>query len=111
MKHTNILSASSLQGNDVKNNQGENLGDIKDFMVDTQTGKINYAVLDFGGFLGIGNKLFAVPMQALQLDNENKCFIMNTNKEKLKNAKGFDQHSWPNFADSQWQTDNNKYYL
>jgi sporulation protein YlmC with PRC-barrel domain len=111
MQHSNVLSADSLKGNKVKNNQGESLGDVKDFMVDTQTGKVNYAVLDFGGFLGIGNKLFAVPMEALQLDQENKCFKLNANKEKLENAEGFDQNNWPNFSDSQWQSNNNKYYL
>ncbi|MCX7545321.1 PRC-barrel domain-containing protein [Marinicella gelatinilytica] len=111
MQHTNILSADSLKGNDVKNFEGESLGDIKDFMVDTQTGQVNYAVLDFGGFLGIGNKLFAVPMEAMKLDNENKCFKMDINQEKLKNAEGFDKDHWPNFADAQWQAKNNSYYL
>lgn len=93
------ISATTLIGDKVHNLQGENLGDIKELMIDTLDGSVSYAVLDFGGFLGIGNKLFAVPWQALRVDPENKELVLDIDKERLKSAEGFDQDDWPDFAD------------
>ena len=79
-----LMGADTLIGNDVYNTADESLGTIKEFMIEMATGKINYAVLSFGGFLGMGDRLFAVPWQALKLDTENKRFILNASKEQLK---------------------------
>ena len=106
-----LLSSDSLRGNDVKNFQGETLGEIKDFMIDSTNGKVEYAVLDFGGFMNIGNKLFAVPMQALQLDTKDKCYKINQPKERLKQAEGFDKDHWPNMADPKWRTGIQNFYI
>ena len=97
-----VLSSSTIAGDDVKNTTGEKLGTIKDLMIDSDSGRIAYAVLDFGGFLGIGNKLFAVPWSALTVCPEDKCLKMNVSKQTLENAEGFDQDNWPDFADPQW---------
>ena len=91
----NILSTSTLSGDSVVNPQGKDLGDIKDFMVDVDTGEIVYAVLSFGGFLGVGDKLFAIPFEALQLDADNHRFMLDVDKEQLENAPGFDKNNWP----------------
>ena len=96
-----VLSAGTLTGDKVRNFDGENLGDIQELMVDFESGRIVYAVLDFGGFLGIGNKLFAVPWQALSLDIEKREFMLNVDKEKLKGAPGFDKDQWPDLTDMQ----------
>jgi uncharacterized protein YrrD len=94
-----VLSSSSLTDNTVKNPQGEDLGTIKDIMICTDTNKVQYYVLSFGGFLGMGDKLFAVPPQAFTLDTEDKKLILNVDKEKLKAAEGFDENNWPDLAD------------
>src|SRR2546428_1758394 len=86
-----IMSADSLIGDNVINALGDDLGEIKDIMLDVSTGRVAYAVLSFGGFLGIGDKLFAIPWTALRLDRERKRFIMDVDKERLKNAPGFDK--------------------
>ena len=86
-------------GNDVRNPAGEDLGTIKDFMIDTRSGNIAYAVLSFGGFLGLGDKYFAVPYQLLRVDTVNECFVLNIEKELLKDAPGFDKDNWPKAAD------------
>jgi hypothetical protein len=99
-----LMGADTLLGNDVYNAQNESLGTIKEFMIEMGSGRIAYAVLSFGGFLGMGDRLFAVPWQALQLDTANKRFTLNVDKEKLKNAPGFDKDHWPSMADSTWQT-------
>jgi hypothetical protein len=105
-----LMGADTLLGNDVYNGAGENLGNIKEFMIDMTGGRIAYAVLSFGGFLGMGDRLFAVPWQALKLDTANKRFTLNVSKDKLKSAPGFDKDHWPSMADNTWATDVHAFY-
>ena len=79
-------------------------------MIDLDTGRIAYAVLSFGGFLGMGDKLFAIPWSALTVDKVEKRFILNVDKELLKRAPGFDKDHWPNMADRAWGAQVFKYY-
>ena len=105
-----LMGADTLVGNDVYNQEGEDLGDIKEIMLDMRNGKVGYAVLSFGGFLGMGEKLFAVPWDALTLDTENKRFVLNVEKDRLKNAPGFDKDNWPDMADQSWAKEIHSYY-
>ncbi len=105
-----MMSAESLIGNDVYNHLDEDLGNIKDIMLDMNNGNVRYAVLSFGTFLGMGEKLFAVPWQALTLDTENKRFVLDANKEKLVDAPGFDKDNWPDMADQTWENDIHSFY-
>ena len=105
-----LMGADTLIGNDVYNSANESLGSIKELMIDMSTGKISYAVLSFGGFLGVGDRLFAVPWQALKLDTTNKRFMLNASKEQLKNAPGFDKNNWPDTPNGQWYHEVYKYY-
>ncbi len=105
-----LMGADTLLGNDVYNQKEEDLGDIKEIMLDMRTGRVNYAVLAFGGFLGLGEKLFAVPWSALKLDTVNKRFILNVDKSSLKNAPGFDKDHWPDMADASWAKGIHDYY-
>jgi len=105
-----LMGADTLIGNDVYNLEDEDIGNIKEIMLDVSGGDIAYAVLSFGSFLGLGEKLFAVPWSALKLDTENKRFILNVDKERLKNAPGFDKDNWPNLADPTWANDIHSYY-
>jgi sporulation protein YlmC with PRC-barrel domain len=89
------LTASTVIGDEVCNQQGEHLGKIKDIMLDINEGKIDYVVMEFGGFLGIGEKYFAVPFKALVIDTEHHAFILNQSREVLENAPGFDKDHWP----------------
>ena len=97
-------------GNDVYNRQGEDLGDIKEIMLDVLAGRVSYAVLSCGGLLGMGEKLFAVPWAALKLDTDNKRFTLDVSKDRLENAPGFDKDSWPNMADPAWENGIHSYY-
>ena len=105
-----LMGADTLIGEDVSNRQNENLGDIKEIMIDMQTGQIAYAVLSFGGIMGLADKLFAVPWQALELDTENKRFILDIAKEKLQKAHGFDKDNWPDMASQQFNSDIHSFY-
>lgn len=104
------LSASSLNGTSVKNAQDEDLGKVEDLMINVSTGEVEYAVMSFGGFLGIGSKLFAVPLQVLRVDTKNKTLILNETKERLKAAPGFENDKWPDHADGKWRQSVRSYY-
>ncbi|MGF6149067.1 PRC-barrel domain-containing protein [Pseudomonas fluorescens] len=105
-----LMGADTLIGNDVYNHKEENLGDIKEIMLDLHSGRVAYAVLSFGGFLGMGEKLFAVPWSALTLDTMNKRFVLSVDKERLANAPGFDKDNWPNMQDPIWSKEIHAYY-
>ena len=106
--------ASKLIGADVENSQGKNLGDIKDVVLDSW-GNVRYAVLGFGCFLGMGEKYFAVPWEALQpapgeQPGYREKYVLDIDPERLKNAPGFDKNSWPNMADRSWGEQVHAYY-
>jgi sporulation protein YlmC with PRC-barrel domain len=105
-----VLSASTITGDEVRNPEGDDLGKIEEVMLDMGSGRISYAVLSFGGVMGLGDKLFAIPWSALELDPDNKCFVLDVEKEKLENAPGFDKDNWPSFADNTWATQIHSYY-
>jgi sporulation protein YlmC with PRC-barrel domain len=105
-----LMGADTLIGNDVYNREGDDIGDIKEIMLDMRSGDVAYAVLSFKPFLSMGEKLFAVPWQALKLDTEHKRFTLNIDKDALKAAPGFDKSHWPDMSDQIWQTQINKHY-
>jgi sporulation protein YlmC with PRC-barrel domain len=105
-----LMGADTLIGEDVYNRQEEDLGDIKEIMLDMRSGQVAYAVLSFGGVFGIGEKLFAVPWQSLQLDTVNKRFVMDVTKEHLKNAPGFDKDHWPDMSSAEFSSQIHGFY-
>ncbi|MGZ3253202.1 MAG: PRC-barrel domain-containing protein [Burkholderiaceae bacterium] len=105
-----LMGADTLIGEDVYNAHEEKLGDIKELMLNMQSGEVEYAVLSFGGIFTIGEKLFAVPFDALKLDTTNKRFVLNVEKELLENAPGFDKDNWPDMADETWASQIHNFY-
>lgn len=105
-----LIGADTFIGNSVYNHQDDSLGDIKDIMLDMRSGQVSYAVLEFGGFLGMGTKLFAVPWQALTLDTIEKHFILKINKDRLDDAPRFERDNWPDMADLIWAKSIHDYY-
>jgi sporulation protein YlmC with PRC-barrel domain len=93
-----LLKASKLVGYSVKNRQGEELGEIEELVINPQDGRIAYAVLSFGGFLGIGDKHFMIPWESLTPMPEQQSFQLEASKEQLAKAPGFDDTNWPNMA-------------
>jgi len=96
-----VLKASDVIGMKVEGTDGKKLGDIKDLVIDPMDGDIDYAVLDYGGFLGVGDKYFAVPWEALQLSEDGKKVILDVTKKDLKQAPGFDKKHWPDLSSRQ----------
>src|SRR5438046_794174 len=98
-KYRRTLSASSLAGDKVVDQSGNEIGKIEELMIDVVSGRVAYAVLSFGGFMGLGNKLFALPWSAVSVDETNKRFVANVSKDTLERAPGFDKDKWPDMSD------------
>lgn len=94
-KPLRYLTADSIIGDKVYNHKDEHMGEIKDIMIDITNGSIDYFVIEFGGFLGIGIKYFAIPFKLLQVLPEKKAFLFSQEKEVLEKAPGFDMEHWP----------------
>jgi sporulation protein YlmC with PRC-barrel domain len=113
---TNILRVSEVIGTTVENTQGDNLGDIHDVVVDPSDSSIAYAVLAAGGFLGLGEKYFAIPWRAFQMvtDDDDKTeverMILDADKDRMQNAPGFDKDNWPDMANPEWGQTVHTYY-
>ena len=101
---TQANKASGLIGMDVKNQHTEKLGDIKDLVVDLHSGKIAYAVLSVGGFLGIGDKYIAVPPSEFHVGPDGKELILNADKTRIQNAPGFAKNNWPDLNNPTWHS-------
>jgi sporulation protein YlmC with PRC-barrel domain len=105
-----IMAADTLEADDLVNTAGDKLGELEHIMIDVPAGRVAYAVLSFGGFLGMGDKLFAIPWRALQIDPPNHRFILDVDKETLESAPGFDKDHWPSMADEQWAREIHTHY-
>lgn len=105
-----LMGADTLIGDEVYNAKDEHLGDIKEIMLDMRSGKVAYAVLAHGGVFTLGEKLYAVPWEALTLDANKKRFVLDIDKDRLENAPGFDTDHWPNMTSPDWKAEIERYY-
>ena len=108
------VRASQLIGMNIQNPEGKSLGSVNDIVIDARSGKIRYAAVSYGGFLGLGDKLFAVPWGAFQCkrgdDAGDYNLVLNATEQQLKNAQGFDHDSWPDFADRKFTAEIDRHY-
>lgn len=109
-QYRRVLSASTLAKDSVYNRLNEEVGSIKDIMLDVPSGRVAYAVLSVGGFLGMGDRLFAIPWESLTLDEDRQCFVLDVDKRRLESAPGFDKSRWPDMADTTWGHGVHKYW-
>jgi sporulation protein YlmC with PRC-barrel domain len=111
-EYPRVVQVSKVIGNKVVNSSGELLGNLKELVLDLEDERIAYAVLSFGGFMGLGDKLFAIPWEALILNPKDHTFILNVEKEVLEKAPGFDKDHWPDDAEYEagWLLDIYEYY-
>ncbi len=97
-----VMRSSTMVGSAVRNLKGDDPGKIQELMIDVATGRIAYTVLAYGGFLGMGDKLFAIPWEALMARSDEWQFVLEIDEETLKTAPGFDRDHYPITADSIW---------
>ena len=94
-----VTAAETLEGDRVVNRRGEELGVIEEIMIDVQRGTVAYAVISSAG---AADRLFAIPWQALTLDAERHCFVLDAERGRFEHAPGFDKDHWPSMADDRW---------
>lgn len=109
---TRAFRASTLTGMKVYNTAGDEVGTVNELVINVEKGKVEYVALSVGGFLGIGDKLFAVPwrLMSLKFDEDKTYFVVDVSKETLQRAEGFDQDHWPNVADPNWADSIERHY-
>ena len=100
---------SKIVGSEVRNKSGDKIGDIRDLMIDGN-GTIKLAIVSTGGFLGVGDRLHAVPWDVLTLGPKDD-HILDIDKAHLQAAPGFTSKTWPNLGDDHWLADNRRYYI
>lgn len=105
-----LIRGTKLIGKEVENRAGEDLGDIEDIVIDLSQGRIAYAVLSFGGFLGAGDRFFAIPPEALEWSADDDRLILDVDKRSLERAPGFDKDNWPDMADRAWGSSIYRFY-
>ena len=111
------IRSSQLVGTNIKNSAGETVGEINDLVID-QSGKVRYAAVTYGGFLGVGSKMFAVPFEAFKVrqnpndpnDRDDYVLTLDVTKEQLDGDQGFDSEHWPNFADTKFTQELDRRY-
>jgi sporulation protein YlmC with PRC-barrel domain len=104
------MRVSQLIGKPVKNTRGDNLGKIEDVVVDLDSERVYYALLSFGGFLGKGDKLFLFPVSAFKAGRDADQLVLDVDKERLKDAPGFDRNRLPDFKSANWHRDVDRYF-
>lgn len=97
-----LFGSSGLVGDDVHDQHGVQLGEIREIVLNMRSGRIGYAVLAFGGFLGLGERLLAIPWEALRLDSESRYLVLDVNREVLEDAPIFDRGEWARLTDEFW---------
>jgi sporulation protein YlmC with PRC-barrel domain len=109
-QYRRVIASGNLTGDRVRNPAGEDLGKIEEIMIDIPTGRVGYVVLAFGGVMGIGEKLFAVPWRALSLNEREHEFVLNIDRRQLEEAAGFDPNHWPDMTDPSWAAQIDEFY-
>ena len=104
------VKASTIIGTRVVNAKAESLGEIREIVIDPKTGRVAYVVVAFGGFLTLGEKLFAIPFTAFDYNLTNNEYVLHVPKERLEQAPGFDSEHWPSMSDEKWNRDVYSFY-
>ena len=105
-----LISSEKVTGSKVENSKGDNLGHIEEIMINKITGHVGYAVLNYGSFLGMGGKLFAMPWDTLKYDTRRDAYVVAISEERLKNAPSFDASAWPDMGDRAFGKTIHDYY-
>ncbi len=104
------LSAGTLTGDKIRNPHGDQLGHLEEIVIDLDNGRVAYAVLAAGGFLGLGEKFFALPWDLITVDTETHELVVDLDQELLETAPGFDKDNWPATHDNSWLSDVYRFY-
>jgi sporulation protein YlmC with PRC-barrel domain len=106
---TDVISSDRVEGTNVYNNIGDKLGSIDELMIDKRSGQVRYAVLEFGGFLGMGTDRYPLPWNMLKYDTSKDGYVVPLDKEQLTNAPRYAEESRPDYDDEYGRRVNDYY--
>ncbi|WP_194720958.1 PRC-barrel domain-containing protein [Noviherbaspirillum malthae] len=109
-QQANLYRSTKIIGTTLRDAKEKKIGNIKDLVLDRERGEIAYAVVSFGGVLGVGRKLHAIPWQALEVGDDGRHYILHADRETINQAPSFDMAKWPNMADPKWSGDIDRYW-
>jgi sporulation protein YlmC with PRC-barrel domain len=107
---TEIIGSSALLEHPIINAVGESLGQIREVLVDIGAGRVAYAIVELTGSVSANDKFYVVPWAALTLDAANRCFILNVDKRRLKDAPCFGREQWPHLTTTEWSKAVDSFY-
>lgn len=105
-----LVRVDDIKGKDIHDPTGEEIGVVEAVTVDADKGDIAYVVMSHGGFLGIGEKLIAVPWRAFRITDEGDALVLDASDEKLDKAPSFDDDNWPKMSEPGWREKIDSYY-
>lgn len=105
-----LIAASKVEGTNVYNRRGESLGSIYDVMLDKRSGRVAYAVMSFGGFLGMGERYHPLPWAVLDYDERQSGYVVDLDKKRLENAPSFGVNETPDWANRDYARRIDEYY-
>lgn len=105
-----IVRVDDVQGMDIYNMKGKEIGVVEAVTLDADKGEIAYVVMSHGGFLGVGDKLFAVPWKSFRMTKDKDELVLDVSEKTLEKAPGFDDDNWPNMGDPKWRSRIDTYY-
>ena len=109
-ENAGVISASKVTGTNVYNTEGDLLGEIHDVMLDKRSGRIAYAIMSFGGFLGIGEQYHPLPWATLKYDTRQGGYVVGLTREQLQGAPAFGISDSPAWGDRAYETRIHDYY-
>lgn len=96
---SSVISSDKVNGTVVYNPNGEKLGSIDHLMIDKLSGQVRYAVMEFGGFLGIGTDRYPLPWNSMKYDTGLEGYVVSLSKEQLENAPRYAQDAYPEYTE------------
>jgi hypothetical protein len=102
-----LISSNDVEGTKVYGTDREHIGEIDHLMIDKLSGKVTYAVMSFGGFLGLGHSHYPIPWNALKYDTELEGFVTGITESRLNDAPEFTDDSW---SDRRWEENIHRHY-
>jgi sporulation protein YlmC with PRC-barrel domain len=107
---SDLIASDKVEGTAVMNRKGEKIGEIENVMIAKRSGKVAYAVMSFGGFLGIGERHHPVPWNALAYDTKLGGYVIDADRARLEGAPSYSDNEMPNWEDRQWGQRVHDYY-
>jgi sporulation protein YlmC with PRC-barrel domain len=105
-----LIAADKVEGTSVYDPNGNKLGSIDTVMIDKASGKVSYAVLSFGGFLGMGTSKYPLPWNQLKYDTREGGYVVSVTEEQLKGAPNYDRDTYGDWSDRAWTSRIDDYY-